>query len=484
MKALTKIKSSLLLAAAMLFAASCDMADFGDKNVDPNNASTPSTAAIFTSSMRSARLLITDNGAIPILWAQQWSEIIYTTNSTYGGLNFDYSSFYTTMTNLDYVIKLNTDDATKLSAQANGSNSNQIAVARILKAYIFHCLTDRWGDIPYSEALKGVEGFRPKFDTQQSIYNALFVELKDAAALLDGGTISGDIILGGSTAKWQKFANSLRLVMALRLSKVDAAKGKAEFVDALSAAGGILASNSDNVVYKYLADANNQNPWYASFTVSGRTDFAISKPMVDYMKPLGDPRLAKFADKSTDLLDYVGMPYGLTTPGIVPSKVSFPNATNVRAQSSPMSFLTYSQILLTQAEAVKLGWITGDAKTFYENAITASMAQWGITDATAINSYIGQTGVAYDDATALTLIGTQKWIALYLQGFEAWTEWRRTGIPALTPAPGARNPEKQIPRRLGYPTTERDLNSDNYKAVVASQGPDTYGTRVWWDKPQ
>ena len=129
-----------------------------------------------------------------------------------------------------------------------------------------------------------------------------------------------------------------------------------------------------------------------------------------------------------------------------------------------------------------MGWITEDAKVNYDSAIKASMEQWGVYDATSYAAFISNAGIKYDNTKALELIATQKWVALYMQGHEAWAEWRRTGYPALAPAPGAANPSKQIPRRHGYPTSERDLNGDNYKSVGASQGEDSFDTRVWWDK--
>jgi hypothetical protein len=153
-------------------------------------------------------------------------------------------------------------------------------------------------------------------------------------------------------------------------------------------------------------------------------------------------------------------------------------------QNSPVNIVTYSQILFAQAEAAKLGWTTGNAKTLYEAAIKASMQQWmgsAYTDA-AYTTYIAQADVAYADATALEKIGNQRWVALFAQGQEAWNNWRRTGYPILKPAATTLNGGTEIPRRLAYPVTETTLNATNYAAVVARQGPDTQYTRVWWDK--
>lgn len=455
--------------------------DFGDLNVNPNSASKPNLTSILTNSLRTVRLGVTDNTATQILYAQHWSEITYTQISTYSGLPFDYGVFYTTAQNLQLIIDYNTNADTKNLATISGSNANQIAVARIVKAYLFSVVTDRWGDVPYSEALKGSANFKPKFDKQQDIYNDLFKELKEAQAQFDGGAnVKGDFLFNGDNTKWKKFANSLRMVLALRLSKVDPTKGKTEFAAAL--ADGVITSNADNLVYKFQRDANNENPWYSSFVTSGRLDYAVSTVLIDYLKPTNDPRLAAFAAKAVSTQDYVGMPYGLKNSGYKAASVSLPNDKLIKTQDAPAYVLTYAQVLFSRAEAAKLGWTTEDAKAMYENAIKASMEQWGVYTADSYATFIANSAVKYNDANALTLIGNQKWVALYMQGHEAWSEWRRTGFPALTPAVGAANPSKQIPRRLGYPTTERDLNGDNYKLVATQQGEDSYDTRVWWDK--
>jgi Starch-binding associating with outer membrane len=481
MKSIRKNSLWLLLVTFIWGVSACKIDDFGSMNVDPNNASTPNLTSILTSSMRQVRLGVTDAAATQILYAQQWSEITYTQTSTYSGLPFDYSTFYVALNNLQLIIDYNTSESTKGLATASGSNANQIALARILKAYLFSVVTDRWGDVPYTEALKGNGNFRPKFDKQQDIYNDLFKELKEAQAQFDNGVAAkGDFLYNGSNANWKKFANSLRLVLALRLSKVDAAKGKTEFNAAL--ADGVFTSNADNLFYKYQKDANNENPWYNSFVTLGRLDFAVSTTLVNYLKPSNDPRLTAFADKSVTFDDYVGMPYGLKNSGVKAADVSLPNAKVIKVQDAPVPVLTYAQVLFSKAEASKLGWITEDTKTNYEAAIKASLEQWGVYTADSYAKLIATTAVKYNDAKALEQIGYQKWVALYLQGHEAWSEWRRTGYPVLTPAPAAANPSKQIPRRLGYPTSERDLNGDNYKLVITQQGEDSYDTRVWWDK--
>jgi Starch-binding associating with outer membrane len=488
-------KSVLLL--ALFFVASCGkFAD--DINVDPNNPSKPSTASMFTEVLRTIsgtqanglmttttnvsstveRSIIGINNAN--LYVQFLSEKQYTDESRYGTVNYQFAGWYVgPLMDLQSIIDLNTNADTKVSVAASGSANNQIAVARIIKAYIFHFLTDRYGALPYKQALKGNANFSPAYDSQQDIYTDLFKELKEAVAQINEAEppVKGDILLNGNMATWKRFANSIRATMALRISKVDPAKGKTEFADAVAA--GLLTSD---LKYTYLGEANNQNPYYDHYFIQKRDDYAVSKTLVDFMLPLNDPRLAAYADKAIDSDTYVGMPYGLINAGTVKkTSVSSLNTTKVRAQTAPLYVMTRAQLLFAQAEAAKMGWISGSAETFYNDAIKASMQQWGVYSDAAYNSFISQASVKYNDAESAKLIGNQKWVALYLQGYEAWAEWRRTGFPALSPAKDALA-GRTIPRRHAYPTTERDINGVNYNAAVAAQGADDLSTKLWWDK--
>jgi Starch-binding associating with outer membrane len=480
MKKISIYKSVALAAVLAITSTACDPGDFGNMNVNPNSPSTPNTAGFLTGALRNVGAMTTD--MVPALYTQQFGDVTYIEESRYKTINFNYNGFYTGPLNAyQNIIELNTNADTKTTAAANGSNNNQIAVARIAKAYTFLWITDRWGDVPYTEALKGKADFAPAFDSQQAIYTDLFKELKEAQAQFDGGkTVVGDILFGGNATRWKKFANSLRMIMALRLSKVDPAKGKAEFAAAM--ADGALASNADNVTYKYLAEANNEHPLYNNYITGNRKDFAVSDVMINYLLKTNDPRISAMADKNQNL-KYAGVPYGIF-PGASKAQDVSLAATSMRLQNSPANVLTYAQVLFSQAEAAKLGWISGDAKALYESAITASMQQWLGAAATpeAIADFLKQDGIAYNDATALEQIATQKWVALFYQGNEAWAEWRRTGYPALTPPAKPLNTSGQIPRRMAYVVTEGTLNKVNYEAVVAKQGADTQETRMWWDK--
>lgn len=461
------------MAGMMLFSTSCG--EFGDINIDPNNTTSVAPETLLTNAMRNVSAVI--GATTGVLYVQHMSETQYTESSLYQDVNFDFNGWYTgPLNDLQHIIDLNSSEETSSDAVQSGSNANQIAVARILKAYFFHFMTDRWGDLPYTAALKGREDFTPVYDTQETIYKDLLSELKAAVDQMDGGPgVEGDFMFGGDMDKWKEFANTLRMVIAIRMSNVDEALANTEFNAALSA--GIISSD---VMYPYLAETNNQNPWFGRFIT--RTDYSISEILADALRDLGDPRLDSYGDPAPNFGDVRGEPYGLLNGGAVPdADVSFPNSTYVRAQDAPIGVYTLAQTYFYRAEAASKGWTTEDAQAMYEAGIAASWAQWGVFDQTAFDAYIAQAGVAWDANNAMELIGQQKWFALFLQGYEAWAEWRRTGQPDLQPPADALNDSGEIPRRQAYPTSERDINSENYDAAVARQGEDGLDTRMWWD---
>lgn len=466
-------------AATVFLLTACDPSDFGDMNVDPNNPSKPIASSLLTRSQRSIADLITaEQGS---LYSQQIANKQYTSADRYETIQWSFNGIYAgPLINLQKIIDLNSDPETKGDVAAYGSNSNQIAVARILKAYYFWHMTDRWGDIPYSQALKGNDNFRPAYDTQEFIYKDLLKELKEAQAQIDGGAaVSGDHLLKGNMTKWKKFANSMRLLMALRMSKVDPNLAKTEFNAAL--ADGVILTTSDNVVYQFLAEEDNDNLWEDRFQT--RLDWTVSEKMINTLKDLKDPRIATFADKALLKQDYFGMPYGLSEAvagSVSNGDVSFLGA-SMRRQTSPGFVLTASQVNLAIAEAITLGWTPGSAEQYYNAGITTGLDQYGYVDQAV--SYLQNEGVKFEAANAMKQIATQRWITLFSYGYEAWAEWRRTGLPELTPPPANFNPGGQIPRRQAYVVTERDLNGENYNAAILRiGGKDDLNGRVWWDK--
>jgi hypothetical protein len=473
----------VVLAASLL--AACNKFD-SDINENPNLPSQASNTQLLANAMRSLPGLSSNPQGN--LYAQHLSETMFTDISRYNVVFYNFYGLYTgPLMNIQQV----------LTAKAYNSNegpiADQVAVAKILKAYFFWHATDRWGDLPYTDALKGNSDFTPVYDKQQVIYDSIFRLLDEANAMIVTGTIKNDIVYSGDMTKWKKLANTIHLLAALRLSKVDAAKASSEFNKALTA--GIMTSNSDNVVYKHLADANNENYWYNVFTVLNRRWYAVSEPLVNYMKPLNDPRLPIYANKNS-AGNYVGLKFGLPGDVVNTGQYVLNNISllrdSLRLQNSPVQLVTYAEALFAKAEAAKLGWIAGgdaEAMANYNLAIDQSIRQWygvfrpAYAFTTEISGYLAQPGVVYNAATALQQIATQKWVHLFLNGYEAWAEWRRTSFPALLPPDN--NSGKPIPRREGYPTNERLNNTSNYNEAVQRQfgGADDLNGRVWWDKP-
>lgn len=464
------MKKINILLLSGLFLVSCNKFD-SEINTNPNLPSKASGAQLINNALLSLPSLSSSPQAE--FHAQYLSETQYPGASLYpdGGTNF-YGLYQGPLINLQKVL-------TSQLSPVEGPIVNQIAVAKILKAYYVWHITDRWGDIPYTEALAGSDNFAPKYDRQEVIYDSLFKLLKEANDMIVAGNIANDIVYGGDINKWKRLGNTIRLLMALRISEVNAAKGNTEFNAALTA--GVMTANTDNLVFKHLADANNQNYWYGQVVNQNREWWALTETLVNYMNPVTDPRLAVFG-KLNNTSIYKGLPFGTT--------VGLPNTTGVSimgpaiyAQNAPIYLVTYAQVLFARAEAAKRGWIAGGdatAKTNYDLGIEMSVRQWtgGTTGLTAL---MAGAGIAYDPANAMKQIAMQRWVHLFMHGYEAWAEWRRTGYPDNLVTPGGR----AIPLRHSYPPNEVFNNSANYQAAIQAQfaGQDNLYGKVWWDKP-
>lgn len=478
------ILKTLGFASVMLFTASCS--DFGTMNDNPNAIVTPVTSALLTNALLDFDSPATNGSIRNGLYCQYFAETQYTETSLYAIPQIGWDGNYAgSLYDLQNIINNNTDPATKAYAALNGSNNNQIALARIVKAYRFLMLTDQWGDMPYSEALQLKT--QPKYDTQQEIYTGLFKELKEAVAQFDGGASpAGDIVHSGNLTRWKKFANSLRLIMAVRLSKVDPTTGKAQFLDALASTGGVIDANEDNTQVAYPGGTFN-SPWYNTY--NGRKDYGISDVIVNMLYATSDARVNAYGEPNASGT-VVPMPYGLTRD----DAVNYTNAhadwsrilnPTYRAGSATSFVLTAASVYLARAEAAALGWTTESASTMYSKGLEMSWKQWGVFDQAKFNAFMSnasvQLGTTNDDI--LTKVRTQRYISFFPDGANGWSEWRRTGVPALAPTPKATNVSKQIPRRFVYGSNEPNLNKTNYQAAVSRlTGGDTQDAKIWWDK--
>jgi hypothetical protein len=506
------LASASLFALAVMGAGCAKIDQFGDTNTNPNGISAPITSALFTNVLSGIGGPATSLRSIT--YCQYTSENQYTDVSLYALPQIDNAGFYTgPLNDLQTIINYNSDPKTAGIAAANGSNANQIAIARILKAYIYWVVTDRYGDIPYSEALQGASNTSPKYDLQEDIYFGNIKELKEAAAGFDGGgQVKGDIMYGGNNGQWIKLANSLRMQMAMRLTKkYPAAGGKAAlaFADAVGAAGGIITSNADNFEVKYPG-GSFKNDWY--LTYESRDDYAESKTLGDVLAGLGDTRQSAYGTNGTTF------PYGLTRDLAVAYSNSVGNgqsrvlASAKRTENSPTFIIPASTVLFCRAEGYERGWIPGGtamAEADYNAGIAASFAQWGVampgtyltagatsyTAGTGVPGNIGAGSAPYDNfraadnnvqdaatATKLSRIHLQRWIAAYPNGDQGWAEWRRTGVPNLKGTRFATNSGKQIPRRYVYGVADYNLNNAQVKAAAARlTGGDTQDAKMWWD---
>lgn len=479
-----KIIFGTVAATVLVAYSSCKKVDdFGDLNRNPNATTEPITAALFTNVIANlGNNLVWDQGGVNTvsgLYAQFFSETQYTEASRYAKPTFNFDGYYSgPLYDLQNIINYNRDQATASKAATFGSSANQIAIARILKARYFKMLTDVWGDIPYSQALKG-SGL-PSYDPQQQIYTDLIKELKEAVDQFDNGpTVQGDILFNGNTAAWKRYANSLRLLIALQLSKANAAMGKTEFQAALSHPAGVIETNSQNATINYPG-GNYRNPFYNYYEVTQRRDYAVSKTVTDRLTNTNDPRINAFTTTK------VGFPYGLTRENAVSfanqnSNWTFIMAPQWRRADAPLSIMTAANIWLARAEAAFKGWISESVATDYMTGIQRSLEQWNVYNAGTFATYMAQSSVALTSGTELEKIATQEWITWFPNGVEAWNVWRRTSYPSLTPAPG----QAAIPRRFPYGPNEYNLNPENVKAAAARYNAggveDSQFSRLWFD---
>ena len=389
---------------------------------------------------------------------------------------------------------------------------NTYNCARIWKAYTFMILTDTYGDVPYFEAGQGyiTEVISPKYDPQQAIYKDILKELEEASGALTTtqAAVSTDILYGGNVAKWKKLGYTMMLRAAMRLTKVEPATAKTYVTKAV--AGGLFESNADNSVIRHTAIYNN----YIANHLAARekTNFYLAAPFVDYLKSNNDPRLASIAVRyvgakggpeqvaaraSTDPKVQVGMPMGYNDVTItsvlqqngVASLWDFSqvNLGTVLKLDAPEFHVTYAQTQLLLAEAAVRGWITGAAADYFAKGVRAHLEQMAQYDASAaikedaIQTYLKANPL--DPSKALEQINTQYWVAAFLDGNEAFANFRRSDFPVLkkNPYPGSEIKGDFI-RRMPYPDSEIVINLGNLNEANGRQGPNDLDTRVWWDK--
>lgn len=406
------------------------------------------------------------------------------------------------------VIK-HTGDVINLTSE-DPERTNLYNIARIIDAYAFMVLTDTYGDIPYFEAGKGFSEqiVLPVYDQQSVIYPDLIKELKEAvAALNNSGDVVNEVMYGGDLDKWRRLGNSILLRIGMRLSNVDGSLAEQTVADAF--AGGVMESNGDNFVVRH--DGNFTNPYGATFNGTEANNLYLVSSFVDYLSANDDPRLGAIAIRfigaasgpeqiieigSKNPADQVGMPMGYDDGSIggVASGLglaSFYDFSQMDrfvfgSNNAPMFLCSYGQTQLLLAEAATNGWVSGDAADYYGDGVRAHMEQLADYGSEAviptgdIDAYL--LANPFDAGNAVEQINTQYWVASFLNGPEAFANFRRSGYPDLTPNP---YPGQDITgdfiNRLTYPTGELAVNKANLDAAISIMGADNLDTKVWWD---
>lgn len=516
-----KLIKYTLIGSICLTAVACS--DQETMNVNPNVAATVPSNMIMNGAEKWTMDNIYDvwfSGRQCLVYAQQWSQRNYTEEDRYQireSVNNSYFKYmYMGLNNFQKVINMNTDEATKNASSAYGANCNQIAAAMIMKVWLADLMTDTWGSIPYSEALKletdGV--LYAKYDDQKELYAQLIKEVTEAVNMIDeseSAFTSGDVIYNGDASKWKKFGNSLKCRLAIHMSKVDSS-WKTYIQEAL--ASGVMESNDDAAKFQYTATGTEYCKFYEGYFVDGRNDFAINRTLADLMKGqrdtlnvkshpwegVIDPRIHVY---TVDDGIWNGMCVATQT-GIQARLFKQDGVKSWYAYQPPVLAKTYAVPLMTYAE---LKFIIGEYNGFsandYKEAVEASIAYWyDVMGKTPDDDEVA----TYVDAVCKNVnaeaYAIQKYIDLYTNGTEAWTEIRRTGYPEQIVRPGEicgmyktddgeeayeftplSEVKGDIISRVKYPTDESTLNSENWKAAVAKlqDGTNNYYSKMFWD---
>ena len=519
-------KLILSLGAAAMLLSACDTDKLTEVNNNPNDPTDAPSTALFTQAARltAARWLDGVGGTRYGFLPQHLAQVQYPDDDQY--LNARLGAAATSgIFNGAYNTELQ-DLALVIARGEAATNPGLWGPAQVLSSFGFANLTDVFGDVPYSQAFDPAV-LRPEYDAQADIYTGLFADLdaaSDALASASNALGSGDPIYQGDPALWRQFANSLRLRQALRLTNVAAEAGRvntqiaAVWADAGSSAAGFIDANAENARLVWPGDGVYDSPWANNFKT--RDDHRISTRLLTLMEELNDPRITVYAMPAEIVIPevlvgtqkrtenwcpafaggacYVGLTNALTQATASPllpntsrpGAIFYPGVTSYgtfggQGGKFPSYFMTAAETYFNLAEAAQRGFgglTAAQAPGFYNLGITRSMEMWGISAAN-ITAYLATPGVVYTPGNAgLIQIATQKWLALYTDPIQAWSEVRRTCQPArVEPGPNARF--ATLPRRLQYSTTEGAVNATNRAAAVTTLSPatDALTSRMYWD---
>lgn len=471
-------KFSNILIAGVLTAfslTSCER-DLTSLNEDPKHPSVlQSKSLLATGQYQSSYYMFT--GSVNFnnyrFFVQQWAETTYIDETNYDLVTRNQPRNHW---NRMYVYSLNNFEQAKknLATEANDEpiQNNKWATLEISQLFVWENIVDTYGDVPYFNALNAAEGqFAPKYDDAKAIYTDLLSRIDGAIAKIDesdSGYNDGDLIYAGNMTKWKHFANSIKLRLAMNLADVDPAASKAAAESAI--ASGVISSADESYVFNFDRGTFT-NPIFDDLVASGRNDFVPSALVINTMKTNSDPRLDVWFTKVDG--EFVGGTFG--------SKNPFGSRSHMKdfflGKDAPANLLSYSEVLFMEAEAAARGYNVGDsAESFYNQAITASMLDNGLSSGAA-TTYL--TANAYDSVNWQKSIGTQAWVSLFNRGFAAWNFSRRLDYPAFVNPPNSKT--EGVPVRMPYSDQEYVLNGTNVNAAASKIGGDKANTKIFWD---
>ncbi len=508
------IKYIALLVLGTLLVTACEV-DYED---NPNEPLAAPTSGLMS---RVQKQLMNDtrdewfSGRMSLLWVQYWNQVNYTEEDRFlyretvnrAGWN----DLYANARDLKSIIDINTDPVLKIDANTVAPNENQIAAARIMLAFVFQLATDVWGDVPYYsygvdnpdfQALMGDsedEMLTPKYARQEDIYKDILKELDESQAMIieSANMIDGDNIYGGNATAWRRFANSLRLRVANRIKGVEPVLANQHITDAL--AKGVFESNGDNAAIAFENSALNGAPMYRAFYVENRTDFAPSYSFVELLKGnrgpfpgVEDPRLPIYVAPNRDNL-YYGVPVANSNAKVRTYKWESLPGDLVLSSTYSEVYMEYSEVCFIRSELENWN------QDWYQRGVEASMRKWKVEGAD-IAAYLGQLPAANEEN-----VMTQKYLALYMQPYEAWSDIRRTGYPTTLITPGETYdvttqfykggvltdtlqtffydpivPLTKAPARVKYVRNEESVNEANLKEAITNMGGNNMVTPMWW----
>lgn len=453
---------------------------FQEVNTDPDRAKDAPATNVLAYVIRvhaSNYWDVWNNMSEPSTYAGHLTKIQYIDEARYqfrpGTVETKWQQGYLTQQNINEIIK---------KAETDGAK-NMLGVAKVLKAFIFLQMTDTWRDIPFTEANKMADGILlPKYDKQEDIYPALLTMLADANTAMASGTDvlgEGDVLFSGNMTKWRKFCNSLRLRIAMRISGVNSglAKSTVETIMGNKTQNPVMESNADNAFFKWPGVNPYEEPWMVD--AKTRDDHSVSDLLVNHLKALSDPRLPVYAIKATADGEYRGFTIGAKAQpnlGTV-SRIG----TKYRKDAAGFTpFMRYAEVMFHVSEAAMLGYNVGmTAEAAYNKAVEASILENGLTQADA-DAYLA-AGAKFNNTK--DQLYEQQWLALFKNGMEAWSLYRRTGVPKdHYVAPGSPySGHNSPPFRYPYPQNETTLNGANLAPFAAEVKDDFWGKKMWWD---